>query len=314
MAAPKIAVIGSFAVGMTMRTPELPVFGQTLLGMDFDLGPGGKGSNQAVATARLGAASSFAGIIGDDKLAEVAIDLYAAEGVGTEHLSRATQRQTGVGLIILNSEGDNFIILDMGANELMDAAYVDTVETQIAASDVIMSVLEIPVPAAARAMELGRKHGKVTILNPAPAQALPPEILPWIDYLTPNESELRILLGLAPDDPRPSPELAAELRERGANNLIVTMGDQGTLVLTDTVDQIVPGCRVDVVDTTGAGDAFNAGFAVALGEGRPLLDAVRFGCAYGALACTKLGVIPSLASRSEADDLYRRHYAQNEGN
>jgi ribokinase len=308
MTAPKIAVIGSFAVGMTMRAPELPVFGQTLLGTDFDLGPGGKGSNQAVATARLGAASSFAGIIGDDKLGEVGIDLYAEEGVDASLLSRTSERQTGVGIIILNQEGDNFILLDMGANELMDASFVDTAEPLIAASDVVMSVLEIPVAAAARAMELGRKHGKTTILNPAPARALPPDILPWIDYLTPNESELRILLGLAPDDPRPSPELAAELRARGANNLIVTVGDKGTLVLTDTIDQTVQGCRVDVVDTTGAGDAFNAGFAVALGEGRDLPDAVRFGCACGALACTKLGVIPALASRAEADALYRRHY------
>jgi len=308
MAPPKIAVIGSFAVGMTMRSPELPVFGQTLLGTDFDLGPGGKGSNQAVATARLGADTSLVAIIGDDKLGEIADDLYAAEGVDTRHLSRTGQRPTGVGIIILNTEGDNFILLDMGANELMDADYVDQAEALITSSDVVMSVLEIPVPAAARAMKLGREHGKTTILNPAPAQALPREILPWIDYLTPNESELRILLDLTPDDPRPSPELAAELRRRGANNLIVTMGDQGTLVLTDTINQIVPGCRVDVVDTTGAGDAFNAGFAIGLGEGRDLIDAVRFGCAYGALACTKLGVIPSLATRDDADRLYRQQY------
>jgi len=308
MAGPKIAVIGSFAVGMTMRTPELPVFGQTLLGSDFDMGPGGKGSNQAVATARLGANSSLAAIIGDDKLGEVGTELYAREGVGTDHLMRTGERATGVGFIILNAEGDNFIILDMGANELMDPAFVDTAEDLIAGSDIVMSVLEIPVPAAERAMALGRKHGVTTIFNPAPAQAVPTDMFASVDYLTPNESELRILLGLAADDPRPTLELAHELRGRGARNLVVTMGDRGTLVLTDTIDEIVPGCRVDVVDTTGAGDAFNAGFAVALGEGRAVLDAVQFGCACGALACTKLGVIPSLPTRAQATALYEDQY------
>ena len=313
MAGPKIAVIGSFAVGMTMRTPELPVFGQTLLGSDFDMGPGGKGSNQAVATARLGASSSLAAIIGDDKLGEVGTELYAREGVGTDHLMLTAERATGVGFIILNTEGDNFIILDMGANELMDPAFVDMAEDLIAASDIVMSVLEIPVPAAQRAMALGRKHGVTTIFNPAPAQAVPTDMFASVDYLTPNESELRILLGLAADDPRPTPELAHELRGRGASNLIVTMGDRGTLVLTDTIDEIVPGCRIDVVDTTGAGDAFNAGLAVALGEGRRVLDAVRFGCACGALACTKLGVIPSLPTRAQATALYQDHYGTTKG-
>lgn len=313
MAGPKIAVVGSFAVGMTMRTPELPVFGQTLLGSDFDMGPGGKGSNQAVATARLGATSSIAAIVGDDKLSEIATDLYQREGVGTAHLTRTNQRATGVGFIIVNTKGDNFIILDMGANELMDDRFVDAVEKTIAASDVVMSVLEIPVPAAKRAMELGRKHGVTTIFNPAPAQVLPSDMFGSVDYLTPNESELRILLGLPPDDPRPTPALAKELRGRGARNLVVTMGDKGTLVLTDTVEEIVPGCRVDVVDTTGAGDAFNAGLAVGLGEGRPLVDAVRFGCACGALACTKLAVIPSLPTREQATRLYDTHYGAMKG-
>ncbi|MFZ5671426.1 MAG: ribokinase [Pseudomonadota bacterium] len=301
---PKITIVGSFAVGLTMRAPKLPIFGETMLGTDFDMGPGGKGSNQAVATARLGAQSALRAILGTDKLAGIATDLYAAEGVDTEFVTSQSARATGVGFIILNDKGENFIILDMGANELMDAKSVDMAEARIAESDVVMTVLEVPTEAARRAMELGRRHGARTILNPAPARALPPEIFASVDYLTPNESELRILLGLPADDPRSSRELAAELRRRGVRNVVVTLGRQGALILTDDLDVMVPAVPVNVVDTTGAGDAFNSGFAVALAEGRDIVDAVRFGVVCGAIACTKLGVIPSLAYRAEADAMY----------
>src|SRR5262249_23366853 len=261
IARPEITVVGSFAVGLTIRASKLPIFGETMLGSDFDMGPGGKGSNQAVATTRLGARSSLVAIVGSDKLADIATDLYAAEGVDASLVSASDKRATGVGFIILNQKGENFIILDMGANELLDAAAVDRAEARIAESDVVMTVLEVPVGAAARAMELGRRHGAKTILNPAPARALPDAIFTFVDYLTPNESELRILLGLAADDARSSRELATELRRRGARNVVVTLGRHGALILNDELDLIVPAAEVEVTDTTGAGDAFNAGFA-----------------------------------------------------
>ncbi len=305
---PVITVVGSFAVGMTLRTQRMPIFGETLLGSDFDMGPGGKGSNQAVGAARLGAAAQFAGIIGDDKLGEIATDLYAAEGVDTTNLHKTSDAATGVGFIILNEAGENGIILDMGANKLMDAAFVDGLESQIAKSDVVMSVLELPVEAAARAMELGRKHGVRTILNPAPAAYLDDEVLKNVDYLTPNETELRILLGLEPDDPTPTIDLARQLRERGVGNLIVTLGEKGALVLSDDGMTELSGLSVNVVDTTGAGDAFNSGLAVRLAEGAPVLEAVRYATCVGALACTELGVIPSLAFRQDVDDLFEHTY------
>ena len=224
-------VVGSFAVGMTIRAPKLPIFGETMLGTDFDMGPGGKGSNQAVATARLGARSSLLAMVGDDKLASIATDLYSAEGVDASLVTTRAERATGVGFIILNAKGENFIILDMGANELLDAEAVDAGEAQIAASDLVMTVLEVPTSAAARAMELGCKHGATTILNPAPARALPHAIFESVDYLTPNESELRILLGLPADDPRSSRELAQELRRRGVRNVITTLGRDGAMIL-----------------------------------------------------------------------------------
>ncbi|MCP4398063.1 MAG: ribokinase [bacterium] len=309
MAKPIMTVIGSFAVGMTIRTGRMPIFGETLLGSDFDMGPGGKGSNQAVGTARLGAKSYFAGIIGNDKLGEIATDLYAGEGVDATYLKKTSDMATGVGFIILNEAGENGIILDMSANKLMDAAFVDRVESQIAASDLVISVLEIPVEAAARAMELGKKHSVRTLLNPAPATKLDDAILKNIDYLTPNETELRILMGLKPDDSTPTVDLARQLRERGVANLIVTMGERGSLVLTEEGIIDIPHVSVDVVDTTGAGDAFNAGLAVALAEGKPLHDAAKYANCAGAIACTELGVIPSLGTRDQVEQLYTKIFA-----
>lgn len=304
MSQPVIIVVGSFAVGMTLRTQRMPIFGETLLGSDFDMGPGGKGSNQAIGVARLGAEAHFAGIIGQDKLGEIATELYAAEGINTDFLVRTDELATGVGFIILNEVGENGIILDMGANKLMNAAFVDNVEEQIARSDVVISVLELPVEAAARAMALGHKHGVRTILNPAPATALPNEVLATVDTLTPNETELRILLGLAPDDSTPTLDLAKEMRGRGVKNLVVTMGVKGALVINDDGIHQISRVPVEVVDTTGAGDSFNAGLAVALAEGRDLVSAAQFAACSGALACTRLGVIPGLPQRAQVDACY----------
>ena len=308
MGKPVITVVGSFAVGMTLRTSKMPIFGETLLGSDFDMGPGGKGSNQAVATARLGADSFLVGIIGRDKLGEVATDLYKAEGVNTRYLEINPDAATGVGFIILNEAGQNGIILDMGANKLMDGEFVDRAEEQIARSDVVMSVLEIPVAAAARAMALGKKHGVRTLLNPAPATALSDDVFQSIDLLTPNESEIRILLGLAPDDPTPTVDLAHQLKARGVQTVVVTMGESGSLVLSGDEMIQVPSVPVTVVDTTGAGDAFNSGLAIALAEGKDLIQAVQYGNCAGALACTRLGVIPGLAMREAVDALYAKTF------
>ena len=205
----------------------MPIFGETLIGSDFDMGPGGKGSNQAVGTARMGAESNFVAIIGEDKLGEIATEMYAPRAWTSPTWSASPSMATGVGFIILNQAGENGIILDMSANKLMDAAFVDRAEAQIARSQIVMAVLEIPVPAASRAMELGRRHGVRTLLNPAPA-ALRSTTRCWptATIVTPNETELRILMGLSPDDPTPTVDLACRLHGRGPQTVIVTMGEQ----------------------------------------------------------------------------------------
>jgi len=300
---PVITVVGSFAVGMTIRAPHFPVAGETLRGSDFDLGPGGKGSNQAVGTARLGAQSHLVAKVGKDLFAELAQNLYLKEGVGTEYLFQTGERATGAGFITLNAEGENHIVLDMGANELLTPGDVDTAEPLIARSKVVMTVLEINQETAGRAMELGRRHGAITILNPAPAEKLDPNIFSFIDVLTPNEGELRILSGLRPDDPTDTFTLARNLQSKGIKNIVVTQGSQGALV----IDQkgradLLPAIPVKVVDTTGAGDSFNSALAIALAENKTLLEAVHFAMYSGALACTRLGVIPALPYRKEIEE------------
>jgi ribokinase len=304
LTAPRITVVGSFAVGLTLRAPRFPVAGETLIGSDFDMGPGGKGSNQAVGAARLGAESHLVAVIGQDLFGDVAVDLYQREGVGTAHLRGTAERNTGVGFITLNAAGENHIVLDMGANHLLSPADVDAAEDLIASSQVVLTVLEISAVAAGRAMTLARKHGVISILNPAPAQPLSDEVLSAVDVLTPNESELRVLSGLAPDDPADTVELAHALQRRGIRQVVVTRGSRGALVVdAGGGTHHVPGVPVKVVDTTGAGDAFTCALGVALAEGQALPAAVGFAARAGALAVTKLGVIPALPTRAAVEAL-----------
>jgi len=306
MKRPVITVVGSFAVGMTLRTPRMPVFGETLVGSEFDMGPGGKGSNQAVAAARLGAEAHFVGIIGSDSLGKIARALYEQNGVYSERLEETAESATGVGFIIVNPQGQNGIILDMGANKLMDRPFVRKAEPSIAASNVVLSVLEIPLEAAAEAMVIGRRRGVRTILNPAPAAPLDDEILRVTDLLTPNETELRILMGLAPDDAASTQELAVELQKKFGVTVIVTLGESGMILVGPQGISEFGAVPIEAVDTTGAGDAFTAGLAVSLAEGQDLASAIIFAGCAGALACTKFGVIPALAARAEVDQLFSR--------
>ncbi|MBC7441591.1 MAG: ribokinase [Ramlibacter sp.] len=298
--APRITVVGSFAVGLTLRAPRFPVPGETLLGSDFDQGPGGKGSNQAVAAARLGARVNFIGAVGEDEYAGVADRLFAAEGVGAR-LRRVKERNTSVGFIVLNTAGENFIILDPGANTALNAADIQASADLIGSSDLLVAVMEIPDEPVAEALRIARAAGVRTLLNPAPARPLSGEVLSNVDVLTPNESELRILLGLAPNDPTPTETLVWRLLERGLELVVVALGRQGALVATRDGLELIPSRRAAVVDTTGAGDAFNAALSVALPPGRGVAESARRAAAAGALAVTRLGVIPALPTLAELE-------------
>lgn len=302
MSVAKVSVAGSFVVGLTLRSDRFPVEGETLLARDFDMGPGGKGSNQAVQVARLDVGVQFIGVIGTDDFGRIGTDLYEKEGVGVDHLVRSP-RNTGVGFIMLDAAGDNRILLDPGSNEEFSPEHVQAARGTISESRVVMTQLEIRAETAAEAMSLGKRCGCITMLNPAPVRPLPKEIYRDIDLLTPNQTEARVLLGVAPDDPTPDLDLCGRLLELGVGTVVLTRGAQGAVIVTTEGTKEVSSPTVRVVDSTGAGDAFNGALAAALAGDDPLEHAVERACAAGAFACTKLGVIPALPHKGELDDL-----------
>ena len=308
MPAPRIAIVGSYATGLVMKVAKIPVRGETVLGSGYRVDFGGKGSNQAVGCARLGAETSFIAKLGQDNFAKMALDLYRAEGIDTSYIRRTNRAPTGVGFIMVEADsGHNSIVLDPGANDLLEAEEVTASTSAMENAAVVMTQLEIPVEAAEAAMALGRKSGAITVLNPAPVRLLPPSVFQNTDVLTPNETEAKVLVGLAPDAAVQPEQLATELVKQGAKQVVITLGERGALVVTASSSTLIPAFRMQVVDTTGAGDAFNAGLATALSAGIALESAVRFAVIVAGLAVTKEGVIPALPRRADVMGFYRQN-------
>jgi ribokinase len=312
LSAPRITVVGSYATGLTMKVARLPATGETLLGSGYRVDYGGKGSNQAVGCARLGAQVSFVAKIGKDAFGAMALQLHRDEGIDVAHVEQTADAPTGVGFIIVESgSGHNCITIDPGANELLTAADISRCAAALDSTKVVLTQLEIPVAAAEAALARGRARGAVTILNPAPVRPLPPSLLRLVDILTPNETEARLLAGHSPDaapGPGDKPEeLAHELIRAGVKQVVMTLGETGALIVTESSSTRVPAIQVAAVDTTGAGDAFNAGLATALAHGAALEAAVQFAVVTGGLAVTREGVIPSLPGRDEVLRCYRQN-------
>ena len=270
----RVAVVGSYGVGLTVELDRVPEAGETVIGRAFRRDHGGKGSNQAVGCARLGAEVDFLTAIGDDAFGQDALELWREEDVRAEAVVLNAPTMTAP--ILVEPSGQNRIVVVPGALALLGRAHVDLFADRIAAADVCVVQLEIPEETALYALEVARRAGVRTILNPAPAPAQP--IAPDVDYLTPNETE------------------ADSVRGAGGT-LVLTLGEQGAQL----GDVRVPAFPADVVDTTGAGDAFTAAFAVALAEGRSDLEAVRWGCAAGAHMVEHAGVVPGLPTRGQLE-------------
>ena len=298
--APRIAVVGSYATGLTMKAARIPGAGETLLGAGYRVDFGGKGSNQAVGCARLGARVSFVARIGNDNFGEMALGLYREEGIDAACVQKTNAAPTGVGFIVVEEgSGQNCIVLDPGANELLAAADIAKAAVALNSSSVVMTQLETPVEAAASALECGRKSGAITTLNPAPVRPLPAAVLGLVDVLTPNEKEARVLAGRDADADAEPEAVAQDLIRLGVKQVVMTLGEKGALLFTASTRRHFPAIQVQAVDTTGAGDAFNAGLAVALAHGDTIERAVEFAIVTGAMAVMKEGVIPSLPRRSE---------------
>jgi ribokinase len=284
---------------LVARAPRMPRPGETIIGGGFHTVPGGKGANQAVAAARLGARVSMVGRVGQDAFAKPLLDNLAAAGVDHTFVGRDPEAATGVALIVVDDAGQNSIVVASGANMQLSPADVERAETAISVADVLLLQLESPVETVNRAAELARAHGVMVVLNPAPACPLPASLLSLVDVLIPNESETALLTRLPVSDRAEVEAAAVALRDLGVGTLILTLGERGALLAQEEGVSLFPAFQVTPVDTTAAGDAFMGGFAVALAEGQALEDAVRWGNAAGALATTKLGAQPSLPVRQD---------------
>ena len=272
---------------------------------DFRLGPGGKGSNQSVAAARLGAKVCFISKVGDDSFADMAQRTYEEEGVDTRFVIRSHGQTTGAAAIIVQeSSGENAIIVTPGAGNALSFEEIDLARNQIEASAVFLTQLELPVSLVEHGLKTARALGVPTILNPAPACELNDSIFELCDYITPNESEAATLTGYPVVSLEDAERAAARLLDRGVRNVILTRGAQGALVKTQSFSQNIDAFDAGpVIDTTGAGDAFNGGLAVALSEGLSVVEATRFACVVAGISVTRHGTAPSMPRRAEVERL-----------
>jgi ribokinase len=301
----KIAVVGSLNMDLVVRAPHMPVPGETVIGSDFRTILGGKGANQAVAAARLGAEVTMIGRVGDDDFGRAQLRNLGELNVDTSRVNVDPEAATGIALITLDASGQNSIVLAPGANMRLTREDINAARGAIVQSDVLVLQLESPLEVVAYAIDIAHAAGVEVILNPAPAQPLPEETLAKLDYLIPNESETALLTGIEVTDINSAGEAAERLRGEGVGIVILTLGDRGAFLVSAEGSLHVPGYEVEVVDTTAAGDAFVGGFAVALAEGHELAGAVHFANAAGALAVTKLGAQPSLPTRQAVEEFMR---------
>ena len=301
--APRVLVVGSANIDFTVAAARLPRPGETVTGGTLLVSHGGKGANQAVAARRLGAEVRFVACVGEDASGHRLRAALEKEGIGVAGVSMTDRAGTGTALIMVDAEGRNQIAVAPGANRELTVEMAQRRVDDLAWAEIVMCQLETPVATVAWVLGDARRRGRLTLLNPAPMSDEARELLALVDYLTPNETEAERLSGVAVQDPASAAAAGSALRTRGASTVIVTLGAQGAVACTADGPVSIPALPVAVVDTTAAGDAFNAGLAVALGEARALPDALRFAGATAALACTRRGAQPSLPRRDEVETL-----------
>lgn len=299
---PNILVVGSLNADLVVRAPHFPAPGETLQGEDLATFPGGKGANQAVAAARLGTKVSMLGRVGKDSFGDFLLNNLKDNKVDSQFVQR-DEASTGTAIIVVDSNGQNSIVLSPGANGKVSPADVEA--ASFTTSELLLLQLEIPLGAVLSAAQLAHKNGLRIVLNPAPAHPLPDEMIMLADYLIPNENELSLLSNMPVADLASAESAARALLGRGAKTIIVTLGANGALIVSKEITKHIPAFKVNVVDTTAAGDAFIGGFATALLQDKSLEEAVRYGCACGALATTKFGAQPSLPTKEEVESFIK---------
>ena len=295
----KIAVIGSSNTDMIIQTQRIPRPGETILGGRFSIASGGKGANQAVASARAGGDVSFIARVGDDMFGKTAIEGFEKDKINTEHIIIDKNQPSGVAFIFVADDGENSIGVASGANANLSVNDINKTSGIIRSADILLMQLEIPVETVEYAVSLANKHGTKVILNPAPAQALSDSLLQNVFIFTPNETEAEFFTGLKIEKKGDAQKAADVLLKKNINTVIITLGAKGALIATTSKKEFVPGFKVNAVDTTAAGDVFNGTLAVAIAEGKELEHATSFANAAAALSVTRLGAQPSAPDLNE---------------
>jgi len=298
---PTIAVVGSSNMDLVVKSKRIPVTGETILGGDFIMVPGGKGANQAVAAAKLGAQVFFIAKLGDDIFGLQSLNNFKKEGVNTKYVLQTKDAPSGVALIMVDDEGNNVIVVAPGANNKLTPEDVKEAESDIALSGALVAQLEVPIETIEFAAGLANKSNVPFILDPAPAQQLSDQLLKMVDVLTPNETEARILTGIEVKDRDSANAAAQKLLECGVKNVILTMGATGYLTVSNEGTEFVEARKVTAVDSTAAGDAFTGSLAVGLAQGQSLSEAALFANNVAAVSVTKMGAQPSMPTVEEID-------------
>jgi ribokinase len=296
-----IVVVGSLNMDLVVHAPRLPKLGETVLGNGFQTFPGGKGANQSVAAARLGAQVKMIGCVGDDAFGAALRNNLLQDGVDVALVRPISEAPTGVALITVDEAGHNTIVVNPGANGCLMPSDILAGRQAFDGAAALLAQLECPLDTVQQAMALARQQGTPVVLNPAPAQALEPAFFAQIDYLIPNQVELNLLTRCDDID-----AAVARVHDWGVKNVIVTLGEEGVLISDGRDSTKLPAHQVSVIDTTAAGDAFVGAFAVAITHGRNTLEAARWGNAAGALAVTRPGAQPSLPRAAEVQSLLAR--------
>jgi len=294
----RVVVVGSYNVGLTVVAPALPAPGQTVLGHTFDMGPGGKGSNQAIGARRLGADVMLVVKLGRDPFAQAALELFDREGLLGPGILE-TNGHTGVGLILVDDDGRNMIAVAPGANGQLVPGDLDRMPDLFEGASHLLCQLECSPELFVGAAERARAAGATTILNPAPAVELSDPVLALVDILTPNQTELAALSGVAAEDEREIEAAARTLQARGVGEVVVTLGERGVVRVMPDGIETQPARNISARDTTGAGDAFNAGLVTGLSAGFSMTEATELGVRAGAFCVTRLGVIDGLPTREQ---------------
>jgi ribokinase len=304
---PHICVVGSSNIDLISKVPRLPMLGETLTGHSFQIGYGGKGANQAVMAARLGAQVTMVTKVGRDVFGEGTLQNYREQGIDTQHVLFDESRFSGVAPIFVDDSARNFIVIVPGANLGLSPADVQAARDVILVADLVVCQLEVPVETTLEAFRVAKSGECRTVLNPAPAAPLPDELLRLTDICAPNESETELLTGMPARTAEEAEAAARVLRARGPAVVILTLGERGALVVDGEAIEHVPAVKVAAVDPTGAGDAFIGSLAVYLGEGLPLHHAVLRANAVAALSVTRVGTQVSFPPRADADTFLRQH-------